>query len=154
MPRKDRPPHVRFASDSSRSDLYTVDLRRLVYAVDRCGLEEPVEVCIEQGTSDTGGYEFTGRVHRITVSAELSALEASRTLWHELAHAAQVERYGVDEFDRIYDEEVERIQLDEASPDERNSIYYENRLEREARKVEKQAHIYPLCFKKEQPSAY
>jgi hypothetical protein len=33
-------------------------------------------------------------VHRIGVASGLSARSASRMLWHELTHAAQVERLG------------------------------------------------------------
>lgn len=44
-----------------------------------------------------GGY-----FHQIMIKTYLTPLEASKVLWHELTHAAQAERLGVNEFARQY----------------------------------------------------
>jgi hypothetical protein len=54
-----------------------------------------------------------GVVHEILVAARLLAHEASGTIWHELAHAAQCERFGgTAAYEAAYAAEVARHGLD------------------------------------------
>jgi hypothetical protein len=60
------------------------------------GLRAPAAVSITYYTDDTTGRYVDRRdgKHRISVAGDISAAEASRTIWHELVHASQIEKLG------------------------------------------------------------
>lgn len=94
--------------------------------------------CAEYPAGRTGGRQSNERdegqwVHKIRVRRRGGAGEASRTLWHELAHCAQAERLGVDEFDRQYD-----------AHGRKGAAYWSNPFEVEARAYEARAADRPL----------
>jgi hypothetical protein len=67
----------------------------------------------------------------------------------------QTEQMGGKEFDRIYELELIRIglshdQLRRPLNEDERAAYYENRLEREARKIEKQAYRNQICQPRKQ----
>jgi hypothetical protein len=67
----------------------------------------------------------------------------------------QTEQMGASQFDRVYELELIRIgitadQLKRPLSDEEREIYYENKLEREARKFEKQAYRNQICQPRKQ----
>ena len=144
--------HIQATADAQ----YTVELCSLDAARSKLRIRRPIRVIVtaEQGRSGSYEAQRDGH-HHITVNPNLSPLQASRTIWHELTHAAQVERLGDDGFDVVYDRELRRIGLTDADldveqlSDEQLNLYYENRLEREAYKAEKQAFIYPICQPRE-----
>ena len=63
------------------------------------GLKHPVEVKITSQRTTAGRYkglregDDSRRVHKITVSTHICPSEAGKTLWHEITHAQQRERY-------------------------------------------------------------
>lgn len=84
---------------------WEVDRVALAKACQALGITAPVHVKRSPGRSLNGAYhgkrlgalvhrhcEPTTAYHCITVSAVLHPNDASRTLWHELTHAAQAER--------------------------------------------------------------
>jgi hypothetical protein len=59
------------------------------------GLTMPVRVLVRSYRHLSGRYiGLRDGVHHIGLASDLSARSASRVLWHELTHAAQVERLG------------------------------------------------------------
>jgi len=74
---------------------YEVDMSAVAAAARALGLRHPVRVFIRRYTWGDGRYiGFVDGEHRVGVASDLSARRASRTLWHELTHALQVERLG------------------------------------------------------------
>lgn len=75
---------------------WTFDLDALAAAARELGIERPIVVGAIRGR---GGHRKSGQHHvgadghRITVLSRLPADAASRTLWHELRHAEQAERF-------------------------------------------------------------
>lgn len=60
----------------------------------RLGLRHPVEVKITSQRSTAGRYKGLAESrHRVTISTHICPSEAGQTLWHELTHARQRERY-------------------------------------------------------------
>lgn len=64
----------------------------------RLGLRHRVEVKITSQRKTAGRYKGLARrkgrrVHQITVSTHICPSEAGRTVWHEMTHAQQRERY-------------------------------------------------------------
>lgn len=70
------------------------DLRAIARACEHLGVEQPVVVgCAEYANGRWAGmYSNERGTHKIRVRRSSSAHAASRTLWHELTHAAQHER--------------------------------------------------------------
>lgn len=62
-------------------------------AVEFLEIDRPVEVKWAAGLRRAGCHRSRNGVHVITVSTYLEADALSKTLWHELVHAAQEERY-------------------------------------------------------------
>jgi hypothetical protein len=91
---------------------FRIDQAKLAEAIDLLGLEWPVKIAPNAKDGGSHGnhqirYEGTqikgGRIHgldnpaatpyhRVMVKSYLTAEDASRTLWHELAHGMQAER--------------------------------------------------------------
>jgi hypothetical protein len=77
------------------SRMYVVDRDALRGAPAMLGIVLPVRVFVLRYTWVGGRYiDLRNGEHRIGVASDLSAALASRTIWHELTHALQVERYG------------------------------------------------------------
>lgn len=76
---------------------WRVDEAALERACATLGVRRPVTVLATSQRFTSGRYLGVrdGR-HRITLRARLTVVEASRTLWHELTHALQRERYSCD----------------------------------------------------------
>lgn len=88
---------------------WRVDQDALKRACERLALSRPVVVHVTRGRggrSKRGLHRDANGAHVISVVNYVSAERASRTLWHELAHAQQLERLGADVFHRSYDRET------------------------------------------------
>lgn len=94
---RERPPHG-----------WTFDERAVAQAQARLALEQPVHLSLTNGrggSSRGGVHRWGGEAHVITILRYLRAGRASWTLWHELAHAEQLEhQFGGDDraFGRAY----------------------------------------------------
>lgn len=76
---------------------WRVDDDALERACTVLGVRRPVTVLATSQRHTSGRYlGMRGGRHRITLRARLTVVEASRTLWHELTHALQRERYSCD----------------------------------------------------------
>jgi hypothetical protein len=74
---------------------YDVDTAELAKACTVLAIALPVRVVLRSFKYRSGRYTGTrGGKHVITLDAMLSPRKANRILWHELTHAAQVERLG------------------------------------------------------------
>lgn len=127
-----------------------IDPEKFAYAKSRLGIQFPVEVRYHgkgyrtQGTHRTRycyapsilgekiGYE--GNYHLIILSRNQSPQSQNVTLWHELAHAMQAERFHragglFTSFYRLYYK---------PSDGERGASYRENKCEIQAREIEVQ----------------
>jgi hypothetical protein len=72
-------------------------------ALDFLEIAQPVEVKWSAGLRRRGSHRFREGGHIITVSTYLDADELSTTLWHELVHCAQLERFDeTHEFNAAY----------------------------------------------------
>jgi len=103
-------------------------------------IAQPVEIKFSQGTRRIGCHRYFPGRHSITISRFLTAEAASRVLWHELTHAAQVERAirlhgqsGLSKFGQAYKLET------------RMRGYRGNRFEVEARAAEDWHEAQPLA---------
>lgn len=77
-----------------------IDIEAVRQACVELGIERPVAIKRANGTGTRGCYRPAidpkhGQMHSITLSTYSSAYGASRTLWHELVHCAQVEKLGL-----------------------------------------------------------
>jgi hypothetical protein len=74
---------------------FRVDTDAMDQASAALGLLLDVRVFVRRYEYPSGRYiGVRGGVHHIGVDRDLSAPDASRTLWHELTHALQAERLG------------------------------------------------------------
>ena len=74
---------------------YDVDTEAIDRARKLLGIAGPVRVAIRRFTWGSGRYvALRNGTHHISVASDLSPRAASRTLWHELTHALQVETLG------------------------------------------------------------
>ena len=79
------------------------DVRAIEEAIDLLEIRRPVQVKLTGGRYQVGGHYGRGDHHGVTVSTFLGLPQASETLWHELVHAAQCERFENDaRFRRAY----------------------------------------------------
>ena len=78
--------------DTSRAG-WVLDQDAVIEAMDTLGITYPVKIRFMTGKYRFGTHYENAESHRITIHQGLSAEEASHTLWHELAHAMQAERY-------------------------------------------------------------
>ena len=97
----------------------------------KLGLRHPVEVKITSQRTTAGRYKGlgaakgAGRCHKVTISTHICPSEAGKTLWHEMTHAQQRERYRSEvAFHRALDAE---------------------NLEDEAERAERLNSLIPLC---------
>jgi len=112
---------------------WKLDAAAVRQAIEFFGIAAPVEVKLSAGTRKVGCAKWREGVHVITVTTHHSLAGASKTLWHELTHAAQREYLGAD-FGPAYRAESARVG------------YRANRFEVEARDVaDAMAADYPLA---------
>lgn len=71
-------------------------------AVHVIGLQYPVVVKWSRGKTRMGGHRWKEDHHSITINMYVDGYRASQYLWHELAHAMQVERHGWDTYWMAY----------------------------------------------------
>lgn len=85
---------VRIGWHTTNEPAWTFDVDALRRACVHMGVTRPVEVgCANYHRGRWGGMHSLERnVHRVRVAYWLPADAASRTLWHELSHAAQSDR--------------------------------------------------------------
>lgn len=115
------------------SAAWAIDERALRRACERLGLQHPVVVHITRGRGGrrkSGLHRFERGEHVLSVVAGYGAVDASRTLWHELEHAAQLEAHGRDRFDALYRAES------------RANGYDLNRFEVAARRAERRHDVW------------
>jgi hypothetical protein len=87
-------------------------------------IARPVEVKWAAGLRRAGSHRSRNGGHVITLSTYRPADQLSETLWHELVHAVQAERYPTDkEFSSVYVRESRTVG------------YQANRFEVEAREI-------------------
>lgn len=74
------------------------DVRAIERAAKANGVRDPIRLQTTRGRTALGRHLWhttpQGREHVIRVDANTSARFASRTLWHELAHASQAEEWS------------------------------------------------------------
>lgn len=68
--------------------------RAVMDAVEFLEIDRPVVIKWAAGLRRSGCCRYRNGTHVITVSTYLDAAKLSRTLWHELIHAVQLERYA------------------------------------------------------------
>jgi hypothetical protein len=78
---------------------WVVNHAELIKVVKEFGLEHPVKIRFMKGIYRNGTHynrkTYDGNYwHRICINQDLPANEANSTLWHELAHAIQSERWA------------------------------------------------------------
>ena len=114
---------------------YEVDRRfvaeNIAEALAELGIESPIAVRLTAGRRTAATHRrMADGVHRITLSHHFSAERMSRSLWHELQHAAQSEKHGHEEFLKQY-AAFNRYLRYERNPFERearNASYNHDRL--------------------------
>jgi len=74
-------------------DGFVIDLSLVKQAAEYLGVKLPVKVKITSGSGRVGSHYLENGVHRITVSRKQSLLEINKTLWHELKHAADAQKW-------------------------------------------------------------
>lgn len=124
---------VRVGWRTNIAPAWEFDLAAIGRACDELGVYGDVEVgCAEYARGRWGGmYSNERGVHRVRVGRRQSASEASRTLWHELTHAAQWER-------------GERESTQAVFRDQGSAAYADHPKEVEARANEQRADDCPL----------
>lgn len=70
-----------------------IDLSQVDRAAKRLGVKLPVKVRIMSGQRRVGSHYLKDGVHHITVSRRQSLLEINKTIWHELQHAADCQKW-------------------------------------------------------------
>jgi hypothetical protein len=78
------------------------DLDAVREAADVLGVTWDIGLGLTEGRYTIGCARVKCGVHSITISRLRGAEQASQTLWHELTHAAQAERYTGQNFMSIY----------------------------------------------------
>jgi hypothetical protein len=129
---------VTLAWSTRLAPVWEFDFDAIRDVANELGVRWPIRVgCAEYARNRKQGLHSCERdraPHVITIGRTLDSADASRMLWHELTHAAQAERLGVDEFDRQY----------KAAGGHKGAGYRHNHFEREARAAEQLAHVTPL----------
>lgn len=119
------------------------------------GVKQPIQVWHPKMTTVWGRHYPYGSStgidrHRINIARHLDIDARNETLWHELTHATQFERYGWDQAWKMYAEGFQTIGLSisevmrggfEAGDDD---PFYQHPMEAEALANEKLAKRYPL----------
>jgi hypothetical protein len=124
---------------------FTITRAALEEACQRVGVQSPVEIVLTRYRYQTVG-RLAGRrdgIWRITLDATLSAREASRTVYHELAHVVQAERLGgLPNLEARYDAQLRAARLIGRSQRRlfRSRTLSRISLEREAERIAKRWH--------------
>lgn len=116
---------------------WTFDLDAIGAAANELGIAWPIQVgCANYANGRWSGMhscEHDRAPHIVRVGRLLGTHDASRTIWHELKHAEQAERLGVETYDREY-----------ARYGRKGPGYRSNPFEHEARECEARATAHPL----------
>lgn len=96
---------------------FAVDFGAVDQAKAELGIEETVWIAIEPVEVDSWGWYScdNDKGHHLIVLNSLrrrSARQMSKTLWHELRHAQQAERVGLEHFHRWSNNNGERCELE------------------------------------------
>lgn len=107
---------------------WDVDSRALRLAESRLNLTREIQVKPTYQQKSAGRYKgIEGGKHQITLSSQMTAIEAGRALWHEAQHAAQREKF------RTNRQFFQAVQADE------------EKFEDEAESIERLNRRIPLC---------
>ena len=139
---------------------WSLDRDAIERARQKLGVENLVLTEIEKDTTEYWGRlecDPTSTVHTVRITSDLGAHEASKTIWHELTHALQIERdfdSNVYYFDAVWFTEMERLgvyinrtptcKVGDKGYYKWLIDYYKNPLEHEARHNERWARRYSL----------
>ena len=141
--------HLRLTTPSTIARAgWSINEAAVLAAIDFLGIEHPVNIrFMTTKYGDTLGTHYWSRrrrQHRITVAQNLKqAGRASETLWHELTHCMQAERFSKKTGQPIEDFHEEEYRLLNG---EWGLTYQGNLLEKEARKVAAERNInHQLC---------
>lgn len=86
-------PPVRVGWRTNAPPSWDFDLDAIQRARELLGVTRPVVIgCVNARRRWTGMHHDEGATHRITVAHWHTPEGASRTIWHELSHAAQADR--------------------------------------------------------------
>lgn len=100
------------------------------------------------GLYPTKPYRKRDRKHRITIATNLAPEDASETLWHELTHASQRERYKSNgAWNVAYEDAMEEATGERHLP-KGDKRYKDNPFEVEAKQNERRNRQLPLCVKR------
>lgn len=139
---------VRLGVQANVARRWQFDVPAIERALEQLGVEGQVLLVTTRGRTADGRHFYrecesnSGREHEIRVSAFEDAAGASRTLWHELSHAVQSER-----FDRPGAWRKAYRNADANADDHPRKFdrYWHNAYEREAREFESRAADQPLA---------
>lgn len=125
---------------------WSIDESAMLAALDILGIELPVRVrfmTTKRGATYGTHYSKDGW-HRITVAQNLKHAEnASNTLWHELTHCMQAERFVKRTGKKLEDFHEEEYKMLDG---EWGRTYKGNLLEIEANRIAKERNkVHPLC---------
>jgi hypothetical protein len=137
-----------------------IDKEALELARSRLGIQDPVVVSIvHYKDPDIHGRYVDHRSgkHRISLAHDNTVKQASRSLWHELVHARQVELLGFEKWDARWQDEMQRqgiSQTDARQGAGKIRKYRRTFLEREAELLAKEfSSQYPLVKRRGRRSA-
>lgn len=134
---------------------YRINQRAVNDAIQFLGIKLPVRIRYSSKVGGTRGNHLPqksgGRIqgpafHNIMLKSYLDAEQASKTLWHELAHAMQFEREAVAAGIRMTDPQA-RVHWYEVKQKDRGIGYRNKSYEVEAREYETFAATDPLAVK-------
>jgi len=88
----------------SKATAKVINVQAIEIAARLLGVENPIHIRTTKGRRITGCHRFSifDPVHRITFSTAESAEDQSKTLWHELTHAAQTDQLGLVDYAKQY----------------------------------------------------
>ena len=104
----------------SKATAKVINVRSIKIAARLLGIERDIKIRTTRGYRRIGCHRLRDGQHYITFSTSQNPEDQSKTLWHELTHAAQVDQLGRDEYYKRY-----RMQ-------QRSVGYKENALEKQA----------------------
>lgn len=150
-------PQITLAHNPDRK--WKLDLKAVEAACVMLGITKPVYITTCGNSNNfagdycgfrrrVNGKYLTEQSHIIRIRPRSIPTNATRTLWHELAHAMQCEVYfncDNQKWDAAYDEEGGRKFAQSAK---QSKLYQANKFEVEAREHEKYATKFPLCVPK------
>lgn len=126
-----------------------LNIEALQLAKEKLELKNDVTIWTRHAVHIGGRYHYyRDNKHFITV-ARMGVLNMTKTVWHELTHAQQVERLGEKAFAALYRAQLAELGLSPNSIASGKAIdlrYREMPLEKEADSNEKYAIKFPLIY--------